>query len=432
MMSVSLSVVGNPQALADLLSLWRCRGIGPKSVKQLLQHFALEEILRLMRQANPADLKQASQYVGIDKRTINVLCKQSPPDPQADLIWLAASPHHHIVTWDHPDYPQHLLCTDTPPPVLFVNGQISCLNDPQLAIVGSRTPTAQGKQHAYEFAYHLAQMGLCITSGLALGVDGESHRGALAANAPTIAVTATGLDRVYPAKHRRLAHQITEQGALVSEFPIGVEARSQNFPRRNRIISGLSVGTLVVEAALNSGSLLTAEHALEQGREVFAIPDSIHNPLAKGCHLLIRQGAKLVENATHILEEIAPILDIPKKAQDIQPPLAIENTLIKPTILTTLPTASADDGRQNTSTAPIDPMTLVASTDNVMSQAANPAALDPEYQQLFAEIPQTSIAVDQLIHRTGLTADTISSMLLMLELQGYITAKGNGCYTRLS
>ncbi|HHC73548.1 MAG TPA: DNA-protecting protein DprA, partial [Thiothrix sp.] len=403
-------------------------GIGPKRVKQLLAHFSLAELLILIRQQNQTRLQQ----MGIDKRTINALCKQAPPDPQADLQWLAASSKHHIVTWDHPDYPQQLLCTDTAPPVLFVNGQISCLNDPQLAIVGSRTPTAQGKQHAYEFAYHLAQMGLCITSGLALGVDGESHRGALAANAPTIAVTATGLDRVYPAKHRSLAHQITEQGALVSEFPIGVEARSQNFPRRNRIISGLSVGTLVVEATLNSGSLLTAEHALEQGREVFAIPDSIHNPLAKGCHALIRQGAKLVENATHILEEISPILDIPKKAQDIKSPLVIDNTFAKPIIPTTLPTASADESMQNTSTAAVEPagepMMLVASPNH----AVNPTALDPEYQQLLAEIPRTSIAVDQLIHQTGLTADTISSMLLMLELQGYITAKGNGRYTRLS
>lgn len=399
-----LSVSGNTQALADLLSLWRCRGIGPKRVKQLLQHFSLAELLALMRQQNQARLQQ----VGVDKRTINALCKQPPPDPQADLAWLAASPQHHILTWDDPDYPTCLKCTDTPPPILFVNGQVSCLNDPQIAIVGSRTPTANGKQLAYEFAYHLAQTGLCITSGLALGVDGESHRGALAANAPTIAVTATGLDRVYPATHRDLAHQIAKHGALVSEFPIGIEARSQNFPRRNRIISGLSVGTLVVEAALNSGSLLTAEHALEQGREVFAIPDSIHNPLAKGCHYLIRQGAKLVEHADHILEEIAPVLDIPKKAQDIPSPLGIDNTVA-------------------------NNLSLLhnSSTPSVTTLLVDEKTLDHEYQQLLAEIPPTSIAVDQLIHRTGLTADTISSMLLMLELQGYITANGNGRYTRL-
>ena len=226
----------------------------------------------------------------------------------ADIKWLAEAGNHAIVTLDDPQYPDLLRQIDSPPPVLFIQGDIALLQDPQLAMVGSRNPTQGGKNNAYEFAKFLSANGITITSGLALGIDGYSHKGALDAQAPTIAVTATGLDRVYPAKHRSLAHAISEYGAIVSEHTIGTPVRAQNFPRRNRIISGLSVGTLVIEAAIKSGSLITARYASEQGREVFAIPGSIHNPLARGCHQLIRQGAKLVETAGHILEEISPAL----------------------------------------------------------------------------------------------------------------------------
>ena len=187
------------------------------------------------------------------------------------------------------------------PALLYVHGNLSILQDPQLGIVGSRNPTQSGHNNAYEFAKHLAQTGLCITSGLALGVDGAAHQGTIDGNGPTIAVIATGIDRVYPAKHRDLAHKIVENGAIISEFPVGTHPDSRHFPRRNRIISAMSYGVLVVEAALKSGSLITARLAMEQNREVFAIPGSIHNPLAKGCHQLIRQGAKLVETAEDIL-----------------------------------------------------------------------------------------------------------------------------------
>jgi DNA processing protein len=204
-------------------------------------------------------------------------------------------------------YPPLLREIPQAPPVLFVHGDPDCLRVPQLAMVGTRNPTPSGRETARQFAAHLAGAGMIITSGLALGIDAAAHQGALAGGGRTIAVMGTSLDRVYPAKHRDLARAIAERGALVSELPTGTPALAENFPRRNRLISGLALGVLVVEAALQSGSLITARLALDQGREVFAIPGSIHNPLAKGCHALIRQGAKLVETANDIVEELGAL-----------------------------------------------------------------------------------------------------------------------------
>ena len=228
--------------------------------------------------------------------------------------WLQAQPGQRgIVTLGDADYPAALLHTEDPPCLLYAAGCIGQLRGLQanqtLAVVGSRNPTPQGRLNARAFAEHLAGAGLTIASGLALGVDGAAHEGALAGAPPgrlaTVAVVGTGLDRVYPKQHLALAHQIAERGLLLSEYPLGTPPLAENFPRRNRIISGLSQGTLVVEAALESGSLITARQALEQGREVFAIPGSIHSPQSRGCHALIRQGAKLVESAQDILEELA-------------------------------------------------------------------------------------------------------------------------------
>lgn len=219
--------------------------------------------------------------------------------------WLAGADDRHLLPIGDPHYPPELLQTADPPLLLYVLGQLAALQHPQrLAIVGSRNPTPQGALNAQQFAHALGQAGVCVVSGLALGVDGAAHEGALAAGAPTLAVVGTGLDRVYPGRHRELAHRIAAQGALVSEYPLGTPPLAPNFPKRNRIISGLSQGVLVVEAALQSGSLITARLAAEQGRDVFAIPGSIHSPQARGCHALIRQGAKLVESAQDILEEL--------------------------------------------------------------------------------------------------------------------------------
>lgn len=227
------------------------------------------------------------------------------------LTWQQASADHHIIHWTHPSYPSALKEIAQPPLLLFVAGNAELLNKPQLAMVGSRSPSFDGKQLAKQFAAELSRAGLLITSGLAAGVDGASHAGALAEGLPTIAVMATGIDQVYPKQHQILANQIRQQGALVTEFALGQAPRAQNFPQRNRIISGLSLGVLVVEAAIKSGSLITARCALDQNREVFAIPGSIHNPVARGCHRLIRDGAKLVETAQDVIEELSLQLPLP-------------------------------------------------------------------------------------------------------------------------
>lgn len=231
--------------------------------------------------------------------------------------WLA-DPDHHLVAWDDADYPQALLALGHAPPALYFVGRRELLNAPAFAIVGSRHGTPQGIANARNFAHTLAQAGLTIVSGLALGIDAAAHEGALQGAGSTLAVVGTGLDRVYPARNRELAHAIARRGGIVSEFPPGTPPREKNFPRRNRLISGLAQGVLVVEAAPQSGSLITARYAGEQGREVFAIPGSIHSPLSKGCHKLIREGAKLVETAQDILEELgmaAPAAAAPAPAE---------------------------------------------------------------------------------------------------------------------
>ena len=326
---------------------------------------------------------------GLTTKQRDAITSISLDSAKSDMLWLEKD-NHHLITLHDPRYPALLKQISAAPPLLYVHGNTELLSDPQIAIVGSRTPTPNGAHNAFEFAKHFANMGLCVTSGLAMGIDGEAHKGALADSGVTIAVTATGLDRVYPAKHRELAHQIAEQGALVSENPIGTTPRAQNFPRRNRIISGLSYGSLVVEAAQRSGSLITADYANEQGRMVFAIPGSIHNPLARGCHKLIRQGAKLVETANDVMEDLAGQIDL-NNMQTI-----IQNT-------------DAVDTSENSNSVPND--------DN---------------SRLLAAMGYEPVSIDQLVIQTGLTAASLSSMLLVMELQGLIASNGKGSYTRLS
>ncbi len=298
---------------------------------------------------------------------------------EQDFAWLDQD-ECHILTLDEPAYPLLLRELYDAPPLLFVRGDPQQLHNPQLAVVGSRNPSVIGKETAYEFSRSLARAGMVITSGLALGVDAASHQGALDGEGHTIAVFGTGLDRVYPAHNRELAHAIVEAGGvLVSEYPPGTLPLPGNFPRRNRIISGLSLGTLVVEAALRSGSLITARLATEQGREVFAIPGSIHNPLARGCHRLIRDGAKLVETAQDILEELAPQLHA-----------ALE----------------------------------IPSEGECNAPAGTP--LNEDHQRLLASLGDAPSGVDQLVDRSGLTAEAVSSMLLLLELQGYVISTAGG------
>lgn len=290
--------------------------------------------------------------------------------------WLNASPLHGLVTLADARYPAALLDTADPPLMLYLNGQIDALAHPRmLAIVGSRNPTPQGETNARQFARSLGQAGVCVVSGLALGVDGAAHAGALEGGAPTIAVVGTGLDTVYPKRHEALAARITERGLIVSEYPLGTPPLAAHFPQRNRIIAGLSQGTLVVEAAVRSGSLITARLASEQGREVFAIPGSIHAPQSRGCHALIRQGAKLVESAQDILEDLR-MIEVTDRA-------------------TTAPAASAPD-------------------------------------DLLEAMGHDPVGLDALQARTGLDTATLQARLLELELNGDVSRMPGGMLQRIT
>jgi len=366
-----------PGDTAEWLALYHAPGLGSRSLYKLLQQFPSPTAIFA------AD-RQQLHALGLTTATVDYLKQPDWHAVDADLAWLN-QPGNRLIRITDAAYPPLLADIPDPPPLLFVHGDADYLLQPQLAVVGSRNPSRDGIALAEDFAAHLSACGLTICSGLAAGIDAAAHRGALRATAGTVAVTGTGLDRVYPAHHRELAHQIAAHGALVSEFPPGTPPLAANFPRRNRIISGLSLGTLVVEAALRSGSLITARLALEQGREVFAIPGSIHNPLAHGCHALIRQGAKLVESGEHILEELAAQL------------------------------GAALPGSSRMHAA------------DTSSQADNLAG---EYEELLDAMGYEPVAVDQLVERSGLTPEQVSSMLLLLELEDRVHSSAGGRYTR--
>ncbi len=357
---------------AAWLRLLLTDGVGNETARRLLTAFGSPEAV--LQQGHSA-LKAVT-----NARIADALA--APPPGLADALtlledWLAGGDDRHLLTLGDPAYPADLLQTQDPPTLLYVLGRLDALQHPQrLAVVGSRNPTPQGALNARQFAHALGQAGVCVVSGLALGVDGAAHEGALEAGAPTIAVVGTGLDRVYPSRHRDLAHRIAAQGALVSEYPLGTPPLSPNFPKRNRIIAGLSQGTLVVEAALQSGSLITARQAVEQGREVFAIPGSIHSPQARGCHALIRQGAKLVESAQDILEE----LRVPDPFRQAAPPTPVQKA-----------------------------------EDDLLSVMG----FDP-------------VSLDALQARCGLDTATLQAKLLELELDGHLGRLPGGLLQRVS
>ncbi|MCW8331453.1 DNA-processing protein DprA [Photobacterium sp. SDRW27] len=275
-------------------------------------------ISQLLQYASPRQVRQMTaeqlQAIGLKPQQIASLLHPCYQRIDACLKW-AEHEHQTILTLDSPGYPSLLKEISSAPPLLFVRGEPHWLWEPQLAVIGSRSASIDGRESAYEFAASLVAANYVVTSGLALGVDGQAHYGALKNGGATIAVLGSGLDQVYPARHRELASKIVEQGALVSEFWPDEKPRPQNFPRRNRVISGLSVGVLVIEAAEKSGSLITARYALEQGREVFALPGSIHYPGSRGCNALIKSGAKLVESPVDIFEEVGSLTECVKNNQ---------------------------------------------------------------------------------------------------------------------
>ena len=351
------------------LSLSQIEGLGCQTFYQLLKTFGSpSEIYR----------KKFKELRAVVSEKIALQIGQGVDETglQDTLTWLAQA-NNHLVTLADADYPKALLEIADPPPLLYAKGNLALLNKLSIAIVGSRNASVQGEKNAEAFAQGLAEHGLCIVSGLALGIDGAAHRGALKAKGDTIAVVGTGLDMVYPAQHRDLAHQIASSGLIISEFPLGTLSKPQNFPRRNRLISGLSLGCLVVEANLKSGSQITARLSAEQGREVFAIPGSIHSPLAKGCHQLIKQGAKLVDSLQDIVEE----LNLNKA---VSAPLAEEKS-----------------------------------------------AINQDQQTLLDAMAYEAVSIETLVQLTGLTVSTLSSMLTLLELEGRITGLAGGQYQQI-
>jgi DNA processing protein len=353
------------EGLAAWLRLTLIPGIGGESQRKLLAAFGLPEAVFA------AGRLEARGVVG-DRA--DLLFDFDPSEAVDRSLEWASQPTQHILTLADYAYPKALLEIADPPSLLYVRGNTALLQKRGLAMVGSRNATPQGLQTAENFARTLAAKGLCIISGLALGIDAAAHRGALSAGGATIAVIGTGADRIYPARNKELALAIVEHGAVISEFPLGMPAIAANFPRRNRIISGLARGVLVVEAAPESGSLITARLAGEQGREVFAIPGSIHSPVARGCHKLIKQGAKLVETANDILEELGNF---------------------------TVPAV------QTESTPPDDEHPLLVSMGH-----------DP-------------CSLDDLVEYTGQGADQLLPELLMLELSGQIAPLPGNRYQRL-
>ncbi|MCX7100262.1 MAG: DNA-processing protein DprA [Methylobacter sp.] len=348
----------------------RTPGVGCRTFLRLLESHTPEQLF--------AESATALSALGLKSDIVNAIRNPDWTLIDYDLNWLDL-PNNNVICLNDANYPVQLKEISDPPPLLFVRGNPELLSNPQIAIVGSRNPSSAGLEIAFSFAKTLSQCGFTITSGLALGIDAASHLGTLKANGYTIAVAGTGLDRVYPAKHKDLATEIVNTGAMISEFPPGTSAKANHFPRRNRIISGLCLGLLVVEAAKQSGSLITARMALEQNREVFAIPGSIYNPLARGCNALIREGAKLVETTQDILEE----LNVFNQQLDDFPVSSLQSTL------------------------------------------------DLEQQTLLNLVMFSPTSIDTLVENTNESVEVISSMLLILELQGYLEACPGGCYTRI-
>ena len=355
--------------LESWLQLTLTPGLGHAAIRSLLRQYGLPQAVLEKTQAELAPFASRTALDALRSEAVAQSVAQT-------LQWLADDPRRSVVTLADELYPKALLEIADPPPLLYLQGRAELLAQEAIAIVGSRNATAQGESNAAAFAKALSDAGLCVVSGLALGIDAAAHRGGLAGASSTIAVLATGIDLVYPSRNAELAQDIGQRGLLLSELPLGSAAARHNFPRRNRLISGLSRGCLVIEAAIASGSLITARAAAEQGREVFAIPGSIHSPLSKGSHALIKSGAKLVESAEDVLSELRGFRSAPA--------------------------------------------------------ASGPRTAPPEGASgLLAHMGHDPVDVDSLCGRAGLSPEQVAAELLRLELDGRIAALPGGLYQRL-
>lgn len=374
------------QSKASWLHLLNAPGLGFVRVTQLLKTYQnIDNIL---------DQKSFDPALKIPTKAVSYLNTVSNDDIATELAWLE-KPNNHLLTFDDPLYPPQLKQTSDPPILLFVKGDTNALLLPQLAVVGSRNASQGGLNNAQAFCYDLSKKGLVITSGLAAGVDATAHQAALDAKGQTIAVMGTGINSIYPKSNQKLAKSIAnEGGAVISEFPFNTPPSAHNFPRRNRVIAGLSLGTLVIEAAQKSGTLITARLSMENNRPVMAIPGSIHNPLAKGCHFLIKQGAKLVESAQDIMEELSPNIDMLtaelRSSMDQIPSKALETNNKTPNI-----------------------------------------ELTETQQHIFNQIDFNPISFDDIVRRTQLSSSDIASNLLILELSGLVEKLPGANYQKL-
>jgi len=367
------------------LMLIQIKGLGFKRISRLLKHYVSVENI-FYQSSYPSHLKiPSSPLAELKNPDLNNIYN--------DLNWLEKE-NNYLISIDDDLYPPLLMLTDSPPPVLFVTGNPDVLLQPQLAVVGSRNATPVGLKNTHSFCFDIARHGLTITSGMALGVDGKAHYGALDAGGKTIAVMGTGLDVVYPAKHKELAHQIAQNGALISEFSVGTKPNAHNFPRRNRIICGLSLGTLVIEAGMQSGTLITARQTMEINRPVMAIPGSIHSPMAKGCHALIKQGAKLVESAQEILEELTPL------AHSLSIQIKEKLSLLE---------------------------------DKTVQSGNMPyiKGESEDHELILNSVLFEATSIDKIIIESGLNTQQVSSILLILELEDKIQALPGAQYIRI-
>ena len=418
--------------------------MGPRTVYKLLQGFDSPEAIL---SASNSQLTNA----GLSATTVTALREVDQSAIDSDIDWCDVSDDRYIIPFFSDSYPPLLKQIADPPLVLYVRGDLEVLHTPQLAIVGSRKPSNSAASHAGAMAGQLCGYGLTICSGLAVGVDACAHRGALQANGLTVAVTATGLDRVYPAANQALAHEIVKAGAIVSEFPIGTTPKPAYFPRRNRIISGLCFGTLVVEAALKSGTLTTAAHATEQSREVFAIPGSIDNPQSKGCHALIRNGATLVETIDDILVQLAPLLP---PAVDFKPAKTGNSNVEKnrqpdeeliPASSAKPTQAPAPTNQEQSATTPEEPVpeepapeqpAIKANPDNSTEKKQHtdepkqPRDLPADLQKVLDAFDYNPLPLDAIVESTGVDIVTVTSHAFDLELSGAIIKVAGGKYVK--
>jgi DNA processing protein len=406
--------------LAAWLRLSLAPGLKPAALRLLLTAFGLPEAIFSQTQETLA-------AIAGEAAARAVLAPTSPEfDAQLDAViaW-TEQPGNQVVTLDDPAYPPALLTMPDPPPLLYIKGRLDLLHNRAVALVGSRSATPQGVEDAERFARELSAAGVTVVSGLALGIDGAAHRGGLEGIGGTVAVIGTGADLVYPAAHHALARQIAVQGAILSEWPLGTPARAPNFPQRNRLIAGLVSGVVMVEAAMRSGSLITARLANEMGRDIFALPGSIHAPLSRGCHRIIKQGAKLVETPDEVLEELGfarrPAVDTARVPQRTLPwdPANSQRAVA----------ASAWAGIEaELATTPVS----VAEKAGELKPQVAARSLDPEAHRLLAALGYSPTTLEILATRTEMEDATLQTTLLQLELAGQVAVLPGGRFVRTS